>query len=334
MITLSRVRAATAKRHCPVCEGAQPHKLVWKKWGYPILKCRGCGVGCTDAASFDPHSFYTADYFTGGHRDGYGDYTGSAAVLKAEFRGVLADLQRAAGSILPPLPPREGLGEGDDFTHGKHIQQGGSKNPPPAPPCKAREGSKNTLLEVGCAYGYFLDVANDAGYATRGVEICEDAVAACKSRGLNVDAGVLSESFLKNETYDAVAMLDVIEHLPNPAETFDLLGKAVKPGGHIVITTGNWNSLLSTVAGSRWRLMTPPQHLYFYTRSTLSKLLANHGFETVSLKAPWKRVPLGLMAYQLTRRLGVRLPLPGWLHRAGVPMNLFDAMRLVARRTA
>jgi SAM-dependent methyltransferase len=195
-------------------------------------------------------------------------------------------------------------------------------------------GRSGTLLEVGCAYGYFLEVASAAGYSTRGIEICADAVADCRRRGLNVDAGVLSETTLNREQYDAAAMLDVIEHLPDPTETFDVLARAIKPGGHVVITTGDWNALLSTVAGSRWRLMTPPQHLYFYTRPSITKLLAHHGFEVVTIRAPWKRVPLGLMAYQITRRMGVRLPLPGWLHRAGVPVNLFDAMRVVARRRA
>ncbi|CAN5339811.1 hypothetical protein BH11PLA2_BH11PLA2_37250 [soil metagenome] len=291
MLTQSRLTSsATTPRACPACDCVQPHREVYRKWGYPILKCSGCGLGCTDAAGFDPHAFYTTDYFTGGHRDGYGDYTASAPVLQAEFRSVLKDLQRAGGTM------------------GK-------------------------LLEIGCAYGYFLDVANTAGYETTGIEICEAAVESCQQRGLNVTAGVVKPEYLKQHgPFDCVVMLDVIEHLPNPDEMFTMLSEAVKPGGYLVITTGNWGSLLSRTAGSRWRLMTPPQHLYFYSRSTLSKLVSNHGFKVKRLSAPWKRVPLGLMAYQITRRLGLKLPLPNWLHHAGLPVNLFDAMRLVARK--
>jgi hypothetical protein len=80
--------------------------------------------------------------------------------------------------------------------------------------------------------------------------------------------------------------------------------------------------------------MTPPQHLFFYSPETLEKLCENHGLKVASLVAPWKRVPLGLMAYQLTRRLGLPIKLPGWLNHFGVPVNLFDAMRLIARKEA
>jgi SAM-dependent methyltransferase len=282
-------REGVTLRECPVCDAIMPQRVAWRKWGYPVLRC-ACGLGATDAAGFDPNSYYTADYFNGGRRDGYGDYTASASVLHAEFRGVLNDL-RTAG-------------------------------------CRG-----GRLLEVGCAYGYFLDVARDAGFNCHGVELCAEAVAAAKGRGHAVVEGVLTEDVVRRHgPFDAVAMLDVIEHLPDPAGMLELLGKAVQPGGHIVITTGNWNSALSRVMGSRWRLMTPPQHLFFYTPDTLKKLLSNHGFDTINIRSPWKRVPLGLVAYQLTRRLGLRLPLPGFVHRAGVPLNLFDAMRVIARR--
>lgn len=277
-------------RQCPVCDAAQAHRVVWRKWGYPILACNSCGLGCTDAENFNPQNYYTADYFTGGHRDGYGDYTGSNDVLKSEFRRVLNSLQ--------------GLGL-----------------------------SGGRILEIGSAYGYFLEVAKDAGFEATGLEICSDAVAACRDRDLDAHAGVVTPEFLlARGPFDAVVMLDVIEHLPQPAETMALLSDSLKPDGLFCATTGNWSSLLSTVTRSRWRLMTPPQHLYFYTRPTLACLAANHGLKTLEIKSPWKRVPLGLMAYQITRRLGLPLTLPGWMHNIGVPVNLFDAMRLIARK--
>ncbi len=276
-------------RVCPVCEEQRGHRTVWRKWGYPILRCSGCGLGSTDAAGFDPATYYTADYFTGKHRDGYGDYVGSQAVLRAEFAGIASHLKR--------------------------------------------HGAGDRILEVGSAYGYFLEAAIDAGFTTTGVEICTDAVSECRKRGLDAHAGIVTPEFLRERgPYDAIVMLDVIEHLPDPATTIAMLSASLKPGGLMTITTGNWSSALSTLTGSRWRLMTPPQHLYFYSRSTLTKLLANHGLKAVSLRAPWKRVPLGLMAYQVTRRLGLPWALPQWLSRIGVPANLFDAMRLTARK--
>lgn len=290
MLTLPQFRAnSTTQRHCPVCEARRAHRVVWQKWGYPILRCLQCGLGSTDADGFDPNSYYTAEYFQGGKRDGYGDYCSSEAVLKAEFRGVVRILQ--------------GYG------------------------CAGR------ILEVGSAYGFFLETAREAGLDALGLEICDDAVASCQARGLNAHAGIITRDFLRQHgPFDAIVMLDVIEHLPEPDNTMALLASALNQSGLLVLTTGNWSSLLSTITRSRWRLMTPPQHLFYYTRSTLKKLANNHGLNVIRVNAPWKRVPLGLMAYQVTRRIGLPLTLPAWLNRIGIPVNLFDALRLIARK--
>jgi hypothetical protein len=78
--------------------------------------------------------------------------------------------------------------------------------------------------------------------------------------------------------------------------------------------------------------MTPPQHLFFFTPHALRTLLTRHGFEIEECTHPWKVVPLKLAAYQLMNRLGFRRRPPASLAAIGVPMNLFDVMRVVARK--
>jgi hypothetical protein len=54
----------------------------------------------------------------------------------------------------------------------------------------------------------------------------------------------------------------------------------------------------------------------------------------VECAKPWKFVPLGLAVYQAGRRFGLRLR---WLERLnglGIPVNLFDTMRVLARKPA
>jgi hypothetical protein len=129
-------------------------------------------------------------------------------------------------------------------------------------------------------------------------------------------------------------MLDVIEHLREPDETVRLLTEALAPNGLLVITTGDWCSLLSRVMGRHWRLMTPPQHLYFFSRRNLPMLVERNGCRVLECRRPWKTVPVGLAAFQVLSRMGLRLPLPRFLDRVGVPVNLFDAVQLVARKEA
>jgi SAM-dependent methyltransferase len=188
------------------------------------------------------------------------------------------------------------------------------------------------LIEVGSAYGYFLDEAR-ARFRACGVEISDAAREECLARGLDV-ARELGPEVLAKGPFDAAVMLDVIEHLSDPGAVLARLHGALNPGAPIAITTGDIGSRLARWMGRRWRLMTPPQHLWFFSPATLGALLDRHGFRIETVAYPWRRVPLALVAYQASRYAGPRvqaavqrLPL-----RGGVPINLFDAMHVTAVR--
>ena len=61
-------------------------------------------------------------------------------------------------------------------------------------------------------------------------------------------------------------------------------------------------------------------------------MLEKAGFEVLSSTHPWKVVPMGLMAYQAASRLGFKLPVGRTMYSAGVPVNLFDAVQVLARK--
>jgi SAM-dependent methyltransferase len=187
------------------------------------------------------------------------------------------------------------------------------------------------LLEIGCAYGFFLQEARRY-FTVSGIELADDAAAYCRRQGLAVAAGTADDIERGGGPFDVIVLLDVIEHLPDPQATMRALAHALAPGGVIVLTTGDFASLAARALGSAWRLMTPPQHLWFFTASSMERLAAGAGLEIASLDRPWKIVPLSLVAYHLGRMAGIRVKLPA--SRVGLPINLFDAMRVVLRRKA
>jgi SAM-dependent methyltransferase len=194
----------------------------------------------------------------------------------------------------------------------------------------ARRGGR--LLELGCAYGFFLAEAQRY-YSTTGLDVSADAISFARNRGLDAHHGVLTDEFAAARgPFDVVVMLDVIEHLEAPAEVLSCIRRALPVGGCLMVTTGDWDSLLARVMGRHWRLMTPPQHLFFFSRRTIVRLLRKLGFEIVDIRRPWKLVPLGLAAFQVASRFGLRVPLQGRLNGIGVPVNLFDAMQVIARK--
>lgn len=195
----------------------------------------------------------------------------------------------------------------------------------------AAGASGGRLLEIGCAYGFFLEEAR-VSFQVSGVELASEAVAACRARRLDVVQEADDAFYGSRAPFDVVVMLDVLEHLKAPDEVLRTVHRHTRPGALMVLTTGDFGSLAARLLGPRWRLMTPPQHLWFFTERSLARLLEQHGFRVLRTTRPWKLVPLHLIAYQLSRYVGGQ----HWLRRVhipgGVPVNLFDAMRVIALR--
>jgi SAM-dependent methyltransferase len=193
-----------------------------------------------------------------------------------------------------------------------------------------RDGGR--LLEIGCAFGFFLEEARGF-YDVAGIEIADAAVAFCQSRGLAVINGVAEEStFRQLGMFDVIVLLDVVEHLPDPRSCLALCRRHLNPGGIIVISTGDFASIYARLAGRKWRLMTPPQHLWFFTPESMRRLSHSLGLQLQTYDHPWKVVPLALVKFQLGRLLGISgKASSGFGSRIGLPVNLFDAMRCVLR---
>ena len=98
------------------------------------------------------------------------------------------------------------------------------------------------------------------------------------------------------------------------------------------MTTGDFSSLTARLAGSSWRLMTPPQHLWFFTPESVRRMAASFNMAVESCDYPWKIVPLSLIQFQFRRLLGLRPVDRTWASRIGFPVNLFDAMRIVLHK--
>jgi SAM-dependent methyltransferase len=273
---------------CPACAQATEHRALYSKNGCDIMQCAACGLGRAQANGFDPGSYYTGDYFSGGHADGYADYRGAEPVLRREFAHTV------------------------DFIR------------------KYKPGGR--LLDVGCAYGFFLQEARPH-FDVAGIEIAEDAAGHARAQGLNVTTGIADEATLaKFGMMDVIVLLDVIEHLPSPQETLALCTQHLAPGGVIVITTGDFASLYSRISGTHWRLMTPPQHLWYFTRDSMQGLARSLELRLESFDHPWKVVPVSLILFQVGRMVGIRSAGASTASRLGVPVNLFDAMRVVLRK--
>jgi len=142
-----------------------------------------------------------------------------------------------------------------------------------------RLGKPGRLLEIGAGAGLFLKEAQNAGWECVGTEIMEAAVQFARDRlGLDVRKQSAEELALPDESFDAVAMLEVIEHLWDPRRALAAIRKILRPGGLLVLTTPNFNAFSRLVLGDQWAVISPREHLYYFTAATLDRLLVESGF--------------------------------------------------------
>ena|SRR5579859_109269 len=143
------------------------------------------------------------------------------------------------------------------------------------------------LLEVGCSYGDFLEVARRAGWRADGIEISSYACQVARSKGFEVHSGELEGLALNRNSYDVIAMWDVIEHLRDPGEIVQRCKELLAPGGALVARTPNADALerRGGLPGLAYRQLAYPantrEHVFHFTPKSLSQLLKAQGFERV-----------------------------------------------------
>jgi 2-polyprenyl-3-methyl-5-hydroxy-6-metoxy-1,4-benzoquinol methylase len=97
------------------------------------------------------------------------------------------------------------------------------------------------LLDVGCGAGTFLKDARDAGWAVSGLEINAKFPEFCRNElGIeDVKTGMISDPPFAEASFDAVTMLDVLEHMYDPVLAVTQCARLLKPGGVFVVKSPN-----------------------------------------------------------------------------------------------
>ncbi|HNB50891.1 MAG TPA: class I SAM-dependent methyltransferase [Anaerolineales bacterium] len=137
------------------------------------------------------------------------------------------------------------------------------------------------LLDIGCSTGTFLLTMRDRpGWKVSGVEISEHpARIAREEYGLDVFTGTLDDAHFPDNTFDAITLWDVFEHLHDPAATLREIHRVLKPGGLLVMRVPNFDSWDAKLFGSAWAGLDSPRHLYIFGVKTLRQMLAQQHFQ-------------------------------------------------------
>lgn len=230
-------------------------------------------------------------------------------------------VDRLYGELEDPLYDAEAGGRGRNFVRVLRFLE------------KTRP-EKGRLLDVGAATGILMDLARGRGWTVEGVEPSAWAVRTARERyGLEIREGVLETAALPAAAYDAVTMVDVIEHTARPGDAVARAAEVLKPGGILCVVTPDVRSAAARLAGRRWWHFRPA-HLSYFSRRSLDALLARAGFRVFARR----RYAWTFSAHYLASRLPATRPLlrgrrtASLLRRISIKLALGDSFEIYARK--
>jgi len=155
------------------------------------------------------------------------------------------------------------------------------------------------LLDVGCAAGFFLNVARDRGWKVAGVEPNRWLVKwGNEQYGLSMKAATMRGAHFPASSFDVITMWDVLEHTPDPDAELKEAHRLLRKGGYLLVNIPDSGSSLARVFGRRWWFVLSV-HLFYFTSKTLRRMLEKNGFKVAVRKRYFQTLSLGYLIRML-----------------------------------
>ena len=141
------------------------------------------------------------------------------------------------------------------------------------------------VLEVGTGKGEYLSLMQDQGVDAYGIEYGDESVEACREEGLNVEKDYISQFGyrLRNAPFDAFFILNFFEHVPHPNALLQSLSLNLTEGSIGLVEVPNFDMILKNNLFTEFI----GDHLFYFTKDTLTYVLEKNGFEVLECKEIW-----------------------------------------------
>jgi SAM-dependent methyltransferase len=144
-----------------------------------------------------------------------------------------------------------------------------------------RTGRVSSLVEAGCAGGFFIEAAVRAGIDAAGVELSPEMAAYARDQlQLPVWQGRFEAAPLEAPV-QAVCAFHVLEHVEDPNAFVRTAWKLLEPGGLLAVEVPNIASPAAKRLGLDWQGLQPRYHRWHFGPTSLRRLVERHGFDVV-----------------------------------------------------
>ena len=263
---------------------------------FEFYSCQDCELLFVEP--FSGFEIYNDAYYRGDGPDPFVDYATEYRDWRATDRGFeFDDLARLA----------EGRLRGEET---KRPKDQGTKGP------TNQDNETLSWLDFGCGAGGFLKYLREretlAGrpLALTGHDVGSYAALLQMQDNFRIlDLDGLSRE--ADARFDIISMIEVIEHLPHPGLAMALIARLLKPGGLLLLTTGNLDSPVARRHGIHYRYCAPEIHVSLFNPRALASLYRRHGLEPypVRYQGAVKFKALKSLRHRPLLRAGARLAL-------------------------
>ena len=193
-------------------------------------------------------------------------------------------------------------------------------------------GDGRRLRDVGAGPGFMLAAAQRRGWDAQGLDLNPWAVDyARRELAVEVRRGDLLEAELPAASFDAVTMMDLVEHVPDPAHLLVAAARVLRPGGVLAVLTPDAGAVVSRALGRRWpEVERAPEHLVLFSLRGLAALLGRCGFQALESHSVGKTSSLATLVSEVAPIAG---GLAGPLERALGALGLAERELTLDART-
>jgi 2-polyprenyl-3-methyl-5-hydroxy-6-metoxy-1,4-benzoquinol methylase len=154
------------------------------------------------------------------------------------------------------------------------------------------------FLDIGCAFGGLLKTASEY-FTPYGIELSEySAIHAKALFGSNIHCGSLDDHPFRHGTFSVITMIELLEHISNPASAVNECYKLLEQGGLLVVQTANMDALQARILKDKYAYFMPG-HVSYFSKSNLTDILKKAGFKKIKIYHP---VEFGLLPKLLKSR--------------------------------
>ena len=147
--------------------------------------------------------------------------------------------------------------------------------------CASKKGN---WLDIGCGWGALLMNLREHGFTPMGIEMTRNCLDfAALQLQIPVSNSQFTDSAISKNFCEAISMVHVFEHIPNPKETLSKIHDTLVPGGIFCGIVPNIESYCSDVQKEDWVWLDPTHHYFHYSPTTLRQKLEDAGFEVLQL---------------------------------------------------